>query len=208
MQHIIVPVSHLAPFDSMIAERFARSYGITTLDEYLDLIDSRTTAHLNNWAADRVLRTAGQQRRSARLSIEDGIAFIAIPMNNPRTGTITWAKLYFSTWLNVIECGADNAWHYALKARDQNKGQVRTAIPMSRGDRVTNTTIARIIANAKVGQQARVLDGDPMNLRSENVYLLGNPSTAEGKAGRAKTHTRLHSRDKLALRTSLSKRRG
>ncbi len=119
-----------------------------------------------------------------------------------------WAELYFSTWLNVIECGADQAWFYAHKGETQAKGQVRTKLPLCDGDKVTNTTIARVIGNAKVGQQARLLDRSPFNLRSGNVVVIGNPATAEGKAGNAKTPTRAHARDKLALQASLARKDG
>lgn len=208
MQHIKTSdlAYHIA--ESMIADRFARDYGITTVAAYLDLLDRRTTAHLTDDMADRVIRTAGNQRRMARLKIEDGEVVISIPMKNPRTDATIWADLYLSTWLNVMECGADGAWFFAHKSAGRSDGQVRTKVPLLRDDKVTNTTITRVIANAKVGQQARILDRNPLNLRSENIYLVGNPTTGEGKAGTAKTHTRIKARDKAALRASLAQKRG
>lgn len=195
----------LAMADQMIADRFARDYHTTTFADYLDHLDRRTKAHLPDHMAERVIRTAGQQRRNARLSIEDGAVLIAIPLHDARINATVWAELYLSTWLNVIECGADQAWFYAHKGEAQAKGQVRTHVPLSHGERVTLTTIARVIGNAKPGQQARLLDRNPMNLRSGNVVVIGNPATAEGKAGNAKTPTRAHARDKLALRASLAR---
>lgn len=130
---------------------------------------------------------------------------IAVPMNNPRTDATIWAELYLSTWLNVIECGADAAWFFAFKTKDRGHGQVRMSVPRSSRDKTTNATIARIIANAKVGQQARILDRNPLNLRSENVYLIGDPRTPDGMASHAKTETRAHVRGKAALRATLRK---
>lgn len=192
--------------NQMIAERFQRDYGITTWAEYLDHLDRRTTAHLPDHMAERVIRTAGQQRRDAKLTIEDGLVIIAVPMNNPRTGETVWAELFLSTWLNVIECGADGSWLYNLKGAAQEKGQVRTHVPMSGGEKMTLTTIARVIGNAKKGQQARMVDRNPMNLRSANVAVVGHPKTCDDVATKAKTDTRAKAREKLALRASLAKR--
>lgn len=206
MQNTPVKSFALTLANQMIAERFQRDYGITTLAEYLDHLDQRTTAHLPEHMAERVIRTAGQQRRNAKLTIEDGVVIIAVPMNNPRTDETVSAELFLSTWLNVIECGADGSWLYNLKGDAQEKGQVRTSVPMSGGEKMTLTTIARVIGNAKKGQQARMVDRDPMNLRSGNVSVVRNPKTCDDAADKAKTDTRAKAREKQALRASQAKR--
>lgn len=208
MQNAPVSRFTLARVDRMIAERFARDYDITTWVDYLDHLDRRTTAHLPDGMADRIHRTAGEQRRKAKLRAEGDSIIIAIPMNAPRAGKTIWAELFLTTWLNVIECGADGAWFFAYKSKESAHGQVRVNVPLSCGVKTTNATIARIIVNAKVGQRARVLDRNPLNLRTGNLYVVGNPATPEGKAGIAKTVTRAHVREQLALRARLARRGG
>lgn len=174
--------------DDMIAARFGRDYGARTLAAYLDLIDRRSTVHLDDHMARRVRETAGAQRRRARLWIEDtATVVIALPMHDVHTGATVWAEIDFRSWLNVIEMGADGAWFYAHKGKERRAGQVRTTAPLGSDATNKNVTLARLILIAKPGQQARTLDRDPLNLRVTNLFLLGNLNTCEGRVGRAKT---------------------
>lgn len=192
--------------DAMIAARFGSLTGLTTVSDYLDHLDDRTTAHLPDALAARVKARTGKQRREARLEMDGSEPIILIPLNDPRKKQTVWAVLYFSTWLHVMECGADGAWFYAYKSPDRDHPQVRTTLPLQGEDRVSNTTISRVIANAKAGQTVRAKDGNPLNLRSENVWLDDRPATVAGKAGRAKTDTRSKAREKAALRASLPRK--
>lgn len=63
-----------------------------------------------------------------------------------------------------------------------------------------------MIVNAKFGQQARMVDRNPLNLRAGNVFLSGNPETAEGRIGRAKTDSAAFLRGQTALRQTLTGR--
>lgn len=191
--------------DDMIAARFHVSHGVKTFSAYLDLVDQRATAHLNESMARRVCETAGAQRRRARLQIENAATLIiAVPMKDPRTGATVWAELEFWAWLNVIEMGADGAWFYTHKSKDQRAGQVRTNVPLKSAVKTPHVTVARLLVNAKAKQQARVLDNNPLNLRASNVYLRGNPNTCEGRAGRAKTDSRAQVCEQKALRQALA----
>lgn len=207
MQHF--STSNLAAViaDDMVAQRFGNGRGIHTFVAYLDYIDARATAHLNLASARRVIASAGAQRRKARLILENGTAVVlALPMNNARTGETVWAEIDFSTWLNLIEMGADGAWFYAHKNHDQRAGQVRTTAPIASTTSNQNVTVARLIVNAKAGQQARMVDRNPLNLRAGNVFLLGNPDSSEGRIGRAKTDSAALLREQTALRQSLAGR--
>lgn len=177
--------------DHMIAARFATVNGTTTLSQYFDLIDARSTAHLCAGHSDQAGRSTGAQRRNARLSIgEGGMLVIAIPMHDARMDKTIWAKVDFQTWINLIEIGADGALIFDRKSVERNDGQVRVHMPMRSKTTGTKATVARIIANAKPGQQARMLDRNPLNLCNDNIYVVGNPGGIEGKAGTAKTDTR------------------
>jgi hypothetical protein len=116
------------------------------------------------------------------------------------------AEIDFATWLNLIEMGADGAWFYAHKRGDQRAGQVRTNAPVRSDMTNKNVTVARLIVNAKAGQQARMVDRNPLNLRAGNVFLLGKPENSEGRIGRAKTDSAALLREQTALRQSLAGR--
>lgn len=195
----------LALADDMIAKRFAKIYGTKTLSQYFDLIDARSTAHLCAGHSKQVQRSTGAQRRNARLSIvEGGIVVIAIPMKDAGTDKTIWAKMDLCTWLNVIESDAYGALFFNRKSAERNDGQVRVAVPMCRPVETKLATVARIIANAKPGQQARILDRNPLNLCHGNIYLVGNPGGIEGKAGTAKTDTRSQVGAQAELRATLA----
>ncbi|MGK8235686.1 hypothetical protein ACLGGT_16175 [Roseovarius sp. MS2] len=193
-----------AKADALIAQRFKAPYGVSTLDEYLEYLDRRTTAHLAPHLASRVHRTAGAQRRKASQIIADnGSLLHKIPMNDPRTGQTVYAVTEFHIWLDVLESGADGAWVYNHKSSHHRVGQVCVKVPLGMG---RLAAIARIIANAKHGQQARLHDHNPFNLCRENVYLIGNPKGPEGRVGRAKTDTRAEAQKAAELRAKLAGR--
>lgn len=96
----------------------------------------------------------------------------------------------FSEYLDLIEMGADAAWSYDHKGADRRVGQVRTQMPFANTLTAHRAAFARLIVNAKTGQQARTLDRNPLNLRRVNLFLVGNPIGIEGRKGRAKTDTR------------------
>ncbi|MCJ7872663.1 hypothetical protein [Phaeobacter sp. J2-8] len=190
--------------DQIIARDFGRVYGVTTLTEYFDLIDRRSTAHLIQCQANRVIRTAGHQRRKARLTIEGGQLLVSIPMNDPRSGRPVWAVTDFGIWIDLLEGGFDAAWVYNHKGENRRFGQVRIAVPVAAG--YQKAAVTRIITNAKAGQQARTRDGNPLNLRRSNLYILGQPGTAQGRVGRAKTDTLGNYRASVEVRRALARK--
>lgn len=207
MQHFSTTDLASAIADNMVAQRFGTDRGIYTFADYLDFIDLRATAHLNPASARRVIAAAGAQRRKARLILENGTtAILALPMNDAHTGKMVWAEIDLATWLNLIEMGADGAWFYTHKRPDQRAGQVRTNAPLRTKVTNKNVTVARLIVNAKAGQQARTVDRNPLNLRAGNVFLSGNPETAEGRVGRAKTDSAAFLRGQTALRKTVAGR--
>jgi hypothetical protein len=204
MQHIKSNTFALAIADAMIADRFSKTYGVSTFSEYLDLVDSRATAHLSPSCALQVLSKTGKQRRLAVLNLEHGTnVTISIPMNDPAKGTKVWATTELATWLDVIEAGADGAWmlNYGGGGSAPN---VRTVPPLVGSSKATLATISRIIVNAKAGQQARTSDGNPLNLRRGNLYIVGQPQTREGAKGSAKRDTRKHIQAHAQTRAKLA----
>jgi hypothetical protein len=191
--------------DKIIAERFGKDYGTFTLADYLALIDRRTTAHLSNATARRIIGIAGKQRRDAVLRIENTSTLtIAIPMRDGRNGPRIWAVTEFGLWLDVIESGADGVWFFNRKDATRFDGQVCVKLALQKTARgPQRTPVARIIVNAKEGQQARRRDNDPLNLRRDNLFLLGNPGTAEGRVGNAKTDPREQARVQADARAAL-----
>ena len=190
--------------DQMVAKRFAKDYGTKTFAEYLDLLDERSTAHLAEYMAHRVRNTAGAQRRRARLKLEgSGTVVIAVPMNESDIGELVWAELELSTWFLLMEMGAEGAWFYAHKGPGKLVGQVRTSAPISARTPNKNATIARLIANAKPGQQAKTLDRNPLNLRRDNLNLIGHPKP-EGQPGLSKTDSAALLREHKALWEALA----
>ncbi len=192
--------------DKMIRERFGRVYGVETFDSYLDLIDARQTQHLSAGQAKRVISTAGKQRREIELTLEDaGTVIVSVPMNDPRRpGAVIWAQTELGIWLDLIEMGANNAWRFVTKGNGRRDGQVATNAPIRSAVVDKHVTIARLIANAKPGQQARTQDHNALNLRRSNVYLVGDPGTCEGRVGTAKTDSVALIREQDALRRTLA----
>jgi len=204
MQNIPHNTFTQAQVDAIVRGRFQTPYGISTLAQYLDLIDQRTTAHLARQLKERVLRSAGEQRRNAIIRIADDRQLIVeIPMNDPRSGRTLWAITEFPLWLDLLELGANGKWLFNYKSKNGRGGQVRVKTPMRRGAEGL-ATVARVIVNAKAGQQARLHDSNPLNLRRSNLYLLGNPKGPEGKAGNAKKDTRAVLQEVAALRAALA----
>jgi hypothetical protein len=206
MQHYSTSDFARALADKMIRERFGRFYGTETFDSYLDLIDTRQTQHLSDGLADRVIGSAGQQRRNIELTLENAGTVIAnIPMNDPRRpGAMIWAQTELGIWLDLMEMGANNAWRFDTKGNGRSDGQVRTNAPVRACLTNKNVPIARLIANAKPGQQARTRDHNALNLRRANVFLVGNPGTCEGRVGTAKTDSVALIRGQAALQQSLA----
>jgi hypothetical protein len=182
----------IAAANQMIADRFQYAHGTSTVSEYLDHLDRRSTAHLSPPLAGRVTSKAGQQRRKALIQYDDvGMLVIGIPMNEPRTNETRHATLNFHIWLDLMECGVDGSWCYNHKSPEQRAGQVRCSVPFKGGGKSpTIATVARIIANAKCGQRAQLLDHDPFNLRRENIYVLNQVAGPDGCKGGATTNTR------------------
>jgi hypothetical protein len=203
MQHSNTSNFALSIANDMISARFGQKYGVHAFDNYCDLIDHRSTAHLNARLAQRVCNSAGTQRRRSRLIIQDtATLIIAIPAHDTHKGREVWPELEFGVWIDLMEMGADCAWFYTHKGKDQLAGQVRTHAPIGSATSNTLVTIARLIVNAKRGQQARTLDRNPLNLRRSNLYLLGNPNTVDGAVGRATTDTVAHLRAQAELRAA------
>lgn len=199
--------------DEMIADRYGRVYGVSNLSDYWEEVHRRATAHLDSGQADRIRRTAGAQHLDIRFTMEGGRVLALVPLNDVRgndgMGETVHVALWADTLFNLIECGADAAWFLAYKGRTRNAAQVRCKVPFGgAGAGPTNATIARLIAGARKAQQARTLDGNPLNLRTENIVLTGNPGTAEGRMGTAKTNTRDVSRHASYVRASFARRRG
>lgn len=190
MKHVIPYTSPKTAADQIIVDRFSRTYGVTTFPQYLALLHERTTAHLNTAQAKRVYRTTTNQRRRARLSFDDGILIIAIPMRCRRSKETLWAKTEFTTFLNIIEWGADGAWTMVYKGESRKAGQVRIRVPFGGRNGPTHATVARIITNALEGQQARVVDCNPLNLSHSNCGLVGHPSFGNEQSPLSKTDTR------------------
>lgn len=124
--------------EQMIRERFGAAYGVETFDAYLDLIDQRQTQHLAPGLADRVTATAGKQRRSIRLWLEDAVTVMArVPMNDPRRdGAHVWAEIELAALLDLWENGCTGAWHLCYKSTSSERGYVQTNPPLRGGLRM------------------------------------------------------------------------
>ncbi|MEM9735025.1 MAG: hypothetical protein AAF908_00270 [Pseudomonadota bacterium] len=195
--------------DDMIAARFGRPYDVTSFTAYLHHLDARVTAHLDPHLADRVIRTAGAQRRGAKLFLgQDGkTVLIALAMRDPRTGGTISARTELGTWCNLVEGGLDGAWFFNVDGKTKRAGQVRGAMPGRDRTGPNLATVARVIANAKAGQQARTHDGDPLNLCRANVYVVGHPDHPETRRRGPKTDTAAQARRAVELRAELAAKR-
>lgn len=198
--------------DEMIQERFGRTYAVTSLPDYWDLVHSRSTAHLDPGQSDRIRKTTGAQHRNTRFVMEGDRILALVPLmdvrGNDGRGRVVYAKLWATTLFNLIECGADTKWFIAYKSKTQKAPQVRCKVPFGgAGEGPTNATIARLIVGARKFQQARTLDGDPLNLRTENIVLTGNPGIKEERVGKAKADTRAVHRHAIDVRASFARRR-
>lgn len=192
--------------NQMVKERFGTAHGVESFDEYLDLTDERQTQHLAGGCADRVIGTAGKQRRAIRLSLEGAATVILrVPMNDPRrSGAKVWAETALADWLDLIENGADGSWYLMYKSNTSTKGYVQTGVPLS-GDRGGKTVpIGRLITGAGPGRITRFHDRNPLNLRRTNLFIMGNPNTVEGTAKGAKHDSRALMAERAAQRRSLA----
>lgn len=192
--------------EQMIRERFSATYGVETFDAYLDLIDLRQTQHLSPGLADRVAATAGKQRRSIRLWLEDAVTVMArVPMNDPRRdGAQVWAEIEFAAWLDMIENGADGAWVLNYADKNDSRCYVRTCPPLSRSGTCNLVTVGRLVANAGRGRSVRFRDRNPLNLRRTNLFIVGHPPTGESPTKGPKHDARALVANGAALRQSLA----
>jgi hypothetical protein len=198
----------LALADAMVKKRFFKDYRISKFSEYLDLVDQRATALLSPKAARALLqRAGGRQRREARLQIDgSGVVTISIPMRDPRSGKTLWAITELCTWLDVVEAGANGAWLISYNSATSTRPYVRTNPPLGNANSTTLANITRIIVNAKARQHARTLDGNSLNLRRFNIYVVGQPKD-DGKRGKAKRDTRSQMQEHQAMRERLAEKR-
>lgn len=191
--------------DQMIRENFGNVHGVETFDEYLDLVDARQTQHLADGRAAHVQRTAGEQRRKARLIVENaGTVILRVPMKDcRRPGALVWAEIELAAWLDLIENGADGAWFWNYSG--QGKGYVMTCPPMQRAPGVpTQVTLGRLVAGAGKGRIVRFRDRNPLNLRRSNLFIVGNPATVEGPVKGPKHDARTVVADSAALRQTFA----
>lgn len=197
-----IPQSYaLAAADQMVSNRFSADYAISTLSEYFLHLDNVSTAHLADHHAARLNHISGKQRRTSIIHFgECGGLLTKVPINDPRTNETVLATINFPIWLDLMELGACGSWVLNYKSLTQRAPQVRTSVPFRGKSGPNLATITRLIVNAKSGQQARLKDGNPLNLRRENIYIVGNPNTAGGRKGRAKTDTRMALRQAVDLR--------
>lgn len=135
--------------------------------------------------------------------MKGGEPIASVPLKDPRTGSTVYVEVELGILLDVIESGADGSWVLHYKSGTRKAAQVRTKVPKT-GVGPNLATVTRIIANAKFGQQARIKDHNPLNLRRSNIYIVGNPATTEGRAGTAKTDTRSQIERAVELRASFA----
>ena len=186
--------------DHIIRDRFARDYSTTSWAEYRARLDRRAVAHLPPQLVGQSERPAASHRRLARFYLENASTLIIVlPLRDNRTGETVWVKTEFASYLDATERGAIGSWNLAYKSPTRPKGQVKTAIP-GRGNRPgpSHAPVARVIKAAQKGQQVRTIDGN----------LVGNPGTAEGRVGTAKTNTLDDFRAASALTDYLARRKG
>ncbi|MCF6234520.1 MAG: hypothetical protein L3J36_15670, partial [Rhodobacteraceae bacterium] len=107
-------------------------------------------------------------------------------------------------WVNLMELGATYAWSYNIKGKYRGKGQVVTQVAFQGG---RHETIARLIGDAGKGQQARMRDSNPFNLRWSNIRIDGDLTTAEGRVGTANSDARSRMWDGSKTRSSLAGKR-
>lgn len=173
--------------DQMVQERFGKIHGTNDLASYFDFVDARQTAHLNPQLAQRVIATAGAQRRRIRLFLENGAVLAKIPMDDPRkSGATIWAVTELGDFFDLIENGADGAWFINYASKFDLKGYVKTAPPLSGRGTATTVTVGRLIAGANKGRSVRFRDRNPLNLRRGNLFLFGNSRTCEGASRNCK----------------------
>lgn len=193
--------------DSITSERFEQRYGITTHAEYLDRIDGRSTEHLDVKFVAKVFRTAGRQRRRAWFKVDVGTLLICLPIMDRRNGQEIHAEIEYGIWLDLMEFGVNSAWSYAYKGKERQKGQVRVKLPFQGAGGPSHASLTRIISHALPGQRAHVTDGNPLNLRRSNIYIIGLPLALGGKRAASKTDTRKQIKGAVALRDEVARKR-
>lgn len=129
---------------------------------------------------------------------------IAIPVRDRRQGRTEWATLGYGVWLDVIENGADTAWSLDYKGVGRIDKQVRCAPPMSGRVAGTKVSAARLIACARHRQQVRLTDRNPLDLRRDNIHVVGSPVIAGDRVGTAKTDTQASLAHQVQLRSYLA----
>lgn len=190
--------------DQMVKERFGSIHGTHDLGSYFDFVDARQTAHLSPQLAKQVKATAGAQRRRIKLSLENGGVIAKVPMKDPRShGATIWAEIELGTLFDLIENGANNAWGINYASKIDRKGYVKTTTPLRSLGTATNVTVGRLVAGANKGRSVRFIDRNPLNLRRNNLFVYGNPSTCEGGAKNCKHDARALVRERSRIRASL-----
>lgn len=194
-------------FDQMISDRFSQSYGVSNAGAYFQYVHKRSTIHLTADLTQRRKRTTGGQHEGTIYTLEGSRVLAHVPMNDIRKAEVVYATLWATTLLNLIECGADTSWFLAYKGPSHPAPQVRTKVPFRGLGGPTNATIARLIVGARKGQQASMIDRNPLNLRTENIRLIGDLRALEGRKGRAKADSRAVIRNAVDARNDTSKRK-
>lgn len=192
--------------DQMTRERFSDLYGVESFEDYLDHVDALQTQHLTGGLKARTLRTAGEQRRKIKLTVENATTVIArVPMNDSRRpGALVWAEIELTALLDLWENGATGAWCWNYAGAEQ-KGYVRTNIPMWHEVNTSSLVpVGRLVGGAGKGRIIRFRDRNPLNLRRSNLFIVGNPATVEGAARGAKHDARAVMAKGAALRRSLA----
>lgn len=189
--------------NEMIRTYFGPRYGVTNTAEYWQYVHARSTAHLTADRAQHCKQTTGAQQASITFTLGGNRPLAHVPMNDKRKGGMVCATLWADTLFNLIECGADGAWFLAYKGPKKPTPQVRTMVPFGGCGGPKNATIARLIRGARKGQQASLIDHNPLNLRTENVRLV----KLDQHKGRAKSDSRGVIRYAVDARKDTSKRR-
>lgn len=99
--------------------------------------------------------------RSPVYITEDGKDLAIVPLG-PNQHKV--AMIYKEDYEFLMKLGVSQAWNTL------NKGGYVYAASHERG-KATPVMIGRILLNAKKGQHVKYLDGDPSNLRRENMRL-------------------------------------
>lgn len=194
-----VSASYLEPFGAALGGwrrlQLERRPTMNTeqFNAHLDHLDRLAVGYLNGWQKSHLLARRAK-RRPVPFTDDHGTACLQVPLNKHRT---EYATIELTDWLELQDLGATGLW--CLSSNGRGTMRVKTRAPMQAADVPSHIFVVRLILDLRRGERARFNNGDPADLRRQNLRVEMCPKSS------AKNDARSMARNGAACRARLSR---